>query len=82
MRQAITTKFIPATNTLGSRIKATASGGTSVTLGYEHALSSTQNHLEAAKTLADRMGWAGQWHSGGYTNAGFVFVLSSPAFDL
>ena len=38
MRQSITTYFLAPTNVRGSRIKARASGGTSVTLHWDHAM--------------------------------------------
>lgn len=74
--QAITTKFIPATDTRGSRVKATANGGT-VTLDYDHAMNGDENHTEAARQLADRLNWRGQWFSGGLPNeGGYCFVCA------
>lgn len=61
--QAITTKFLPATNTRGSRIRASAQDG-SVTVGYNHALGSDPNHDEAAKALIAKLGWGGKWVRG------------------
>ena len=49
--RAIVTKFLPATNTKGSRIKATAECIGSVTVGYDHSLSSEANHRMAMRTL-------------------------------
>ena len=48
--QAIITKFIGATNTKGSRIKATCDRG-SVTVGYPHELNSEQAHRKAVECL-------------------------------
>lgn len=70
--QAIVTKYLGATNTKGSRIKATASAG-SVTVGYDHALNSSENHDAACKALADKMEWSGVWVGGG-TETGYVYV--------
>ena len=81
--QAITTKFIPATNTRGSRIKATAAAG-SITLHRDFSLSIEDNHAKAAKTLAWKMNWKGDWHMGGLPNeAGYCFVCTddAPAFS-
>ncbi len=56
--QAIMTKYYGPTNTRGSRIKAWCSGG-SVSVTYDHALSSEANHDAAALKLVEKMGWAG-----------------------
>lgn len=45
---AIVTKFIGPTNTRGSRVKATLPSGKSVTIDWDHALDSTDNHNRAA----------------------------------
>jgi len=54
--QAITTKFVGPTDTKGSRIKATAEAG-SVTIGWDHGLTSEGNHIAAAKALCAKLGW-------------------------
>lgn len=56
---AIHTKFIGATNTRGSRIKAyTASWGDhkgfQVTIGFPHEFDSVKAHFEAVKTLVSK----------------------------
>jgi len=51
--QAIKTKYMPATNTRGSRIKATCERG-SITIGYPHELSGEDCHWEAVKALCER----------------------------
>lgn len=58
---AIHTKYLSATNTSGSRIKAyTASYGTqkglSVTIPYDHALDGVAVHFKAVKALANKFG--------------------------
>lgn len=50
MAQAITTKFLGATYTRGARIKASSWLG-SVTVSYNYALESSENHLAAIKAL-------------------------------
>jgi len=55
--KAITTKYIGATNTKGSRIKAQASKGQWIYFNYDHALNSSENHVKAAETLAKKLGW-------------------------
>lgn len=75
MSQAIVTKYIPATNTKGSRVKATSWAG-SVTVNYEHGLNADQNHLAAAKSLAEKFGWKGSFVGGDNPDArGYTFVL-------
>lgn len=56
MRQAITTKYLGATNHRGSRVKASAQAG-SVTISWDDGRNQERNHLAAAKALADRYGW-------------------------
>ena len=46
--QAITTKFVPATNTKGSRVQVKSWMGTTY-FNWDHALNSDQNHIGAVK---------------------------------
>lgn len=81
MQQAIETKFHGPTNSSGSRIVAKAWAG-SKKVHYNHALNADQNHLQAAKALADKMDWRGLWiGGGGAKGSGYVFVnaMSNPA---
>lgn len=55
-RQSIVTKYLGATNVKGSRVKATAQAG-SVTLGWDDALNSAENHAAAAQALVEKFGW-------------------------
>jgi hypothetical protein len=74
--QAIETKYIKATDTRDSRIKASAFGG-SVTIGYDHALGVAENHGAAAQALIDKLGWQdlGVFVGGGSGSGnGYVFV--------
>jgi adenosylmethionine-8-amino-7-oxononanoate aminotransferase len=75
--QSIHTKFLGPTNTRGSRIRAIASGGAgSVSVSYDHALNSEQNHDEAAKKLAAKLGWHGTTvRGGGLGGKGNVYVF-------
>lgn len=54
--QAILTKYIAASATMGSRIKASAAAG-SVYMPYDAALSLDANHVEAARKLLKKLGW-------------------------
>lgn len=72
--QAIATKYLPATNNRGARIKATAWAG-SVTIGYDHALSTEGAHKAAADALIAKLGWQGKFAQGGNAKGtGYVFV--------
>lgn len=51
--QAILTKYLPATNCKGSRIKATCDRG-SITVSYPHELSGEAVHVYAADKLIER----------------------------
>lgn len=51
--QAIQTKFLPATNNRGSRIKASCDRG-SITIPYPHELSGDECHREAVRQLLKR----------------------------
>jgi hypothetical protein len=51
--QAIHSKYLPATNTRGSRIKATCERG-SITIPYPHELSGDEVHREAVRQLLER----------------------------
>lgn len=71
-RQAIVTRHLCPTNTRGARVKATAEAG-SVTLHWDYALDSYENHIKACEALIARLNWSGVWYGGG-TSAGYVFV--------
>ena len=74
MTQAIETKYLPATNTKGARIKATSWAG-SITLPYDYSLNNDQMHAKAAMALVKKLEWGGTWLQGGNASAtGYVFV--------
>lgn len=78
--QAITTKFLPATETKGARIKATTASGLSVVIGYPYEFSGVDCHAAAAEKLARKLGWLGSdcafadQYVAGATATGYVFV--------
>ena len=79
--QTIATKYLGATDHRGARIKATHTGAyTSVTLGYDDALSAEGNHIAAAAALAGKLEWEGDY-TGGHTATGMVFVNPSLAYS-
>lgn len=51
--QAIITKYLPATNNRGSRIKASCDRGT-ITISYPHELSGDEVHREAVRALVSK----------------------------
>lgn len=74
MFQAIITHYFGPTNYRGSRIKAKAAAG-HLFLPWNCALNSDENHNAAAKALAEKLDWAGEWHSGGMPdNSGNCYV--------
>jgi hypothetical protein len=73
--QAIYTKYIGATNTKGSRIKAYTHAGLSAYVSYPHEFDGQQAHYQAVKELArkhkltwpiDRMTWGDSADGKGY----------------
>ena len=71
--QAITTKFIGATDSRGARIKATCASG-SATVSYRHDICLIDAHKEAFVALIKKLGWEScAWHMGWLSN-GYVFV--------
>lgn len=88
--QAIETRYLGPTNTKGGRIKATAWAG-SVTVPYDHALNTDQNHHRAAMALAAKCAkhaeqYGGKsiwsecvWTQGGNAKGnGYVFTVTAP----
>ncbi len=75
--KAIITKYLPATNSRGSRIKASAEGVPSLTIPYPHELSGAAVHAAAAVALCRRMGWGGTLASGGLPDeSGYCFTFN------
>jgi hypothetical protein len=80
---AIITAFIPATNTRGSRVKATTMGlrKASATIGYDHALNAHDNHRAAAECLITKLGWFETTFVSGETETGTVWVSAEGPSD-
>lgn len=77
MTQAIITKFLPATNHRGSRLKVTAYAG-SITIPWDHALDVYENHNRAAKAFAIKFKWFGCWYVGSMPDdSGYCYVLGN-----
>lgn len=74
--KAIHTKYIPASHTKGSRIKAYVEGGLSVTIMYPYVFDGARCHFEAVKALVEKhkltwdisdMRWGDSSDGKGYT---------------
>lgn len=71
--KAIKVKFLPVTDSRGSRVKASAEGAVSRTLSYDHGLDADKNANEAARALIADAGWFGLWARGKLRDC-WVFV--------
>lgn len=77
--QAIHTKYIPASNVRGSRIKATSDNGHSVIVSRNDALSGHLVHFEAVKALVSKhkLDWdiSNMCYGGSSDGKGYTFVF-------
>jgi hypothetical protein len=75
--QAISVKFLPPTNTQGSRYKAYCDAG-SLTVARDYSLSDNDQAAHVAKELIYKLGWheRGSWFGGAAKNGEVVFVNS------
>ena len=78
--KAILTKYIPATNTKPSRIKAYTSDGNQLTVSYGSCTRDGNSdtafmHMHAAEKLQQKMNWKGKLIGGG-TPTGYAFVFT------
>ena len=78
--QAIQTKYLSATNSRGSRIKAFCAAG-SLTIPYPHELSGQAVHRKAAEALAAKLGWTEPHYpallGGCLPNGEYAFVFNN-----
>jgi hypothetical protein len=82
MLQAILVKSLPATNTKNYRLSAQCCGGR-VVITWNDELEKEENHIRAAKLLAIKMGWTGNFYGGVIKSGDSVFVHSNaPSFRL
>jgi hypothetical protein len=76
---AIHTKYIPASNTKGSRIKATSDNGHSVIVSRNDAFSGHLVHFEAVKALVakHKLDWdlSNMCYGGSSDGKGYTFVF-------
>ena len=91
-RQSILTKFIPASNSRGARIKAVQSGWNdkrdclSVTISYPYEMNPEDGHAHAAKLLAAKLGWNNRFicaSLGAWSDFSYCFAIDDQSgFDL
>ena len=82
MTQAIFTKYHGPARVKGSRIKATSGGGKkSITLAYDDALSSDDNHHNAARALMALCGWYGILIRGHHKDGQVFVVVNDPIHE-
>jgi len=74
--KAVMTRFIPASNVRGARIKASAEGVKSLTISYPHEMNAEQGHRLAAEKLATRQGWKGDFCGGMLPGGDWAFTFS------
>ncbi len=75
--KAIQTRFLPATNSLGSRIVADDGDGNRATIGYPHEAGMGEDaHRLAAIALCHKMNWDGSLVAGALKDS-YVFVFVS-----
>ena len=73
--KAIITKYLPATNTRGARIKATDGDRNNITLSRCDIFNIDKDFRRAAEALRDKMGWKGDLIQGSFkTYDVFVFA--------
>jgi hypothetical protein len=79
----IKTKYLSATNTRGSRIKAEANGFT-VTIPYDYALSDEKLHFKAVQALVDKhnLDWDISNMGFGSDNNGYYFTFKHSVMDI
>jgi hypothetical protein len=80
---AIQTKYLPPTNTKGSRIKAWTVGGHSATIPYPHHLSGEKCHFAAVKAMCVKhnLPWNLEGMRFGGVKDGYVFCFAISMID-
>ena len=79
--QAITTKYHGPGNVRGSRVTARAQAG-SVSVEWDDALNSDENHRAAARALCAKVGWTDPLAHGVTSDGSHVFVqIPAPEVD-
>lgn len=74
MKQAIIIKFLGATNTKGTRIKASAEAS-SVTVSLDYGAGQEQRIRQAVDALLNKLEWSGEYIIGGLPSGDYVAVF-------
>jgi hypothetical protein len=74
--KVIRTRYLPATNTKGSRILASDGDRNQIVIGYPHGLNSDEGHELAAYLLMQKMDWPNQLIGGGFQNDMYWTMVS------
>jgi hypothetical protein len=82
--QTIKTKFLSPTDTKPARVKAITTSGIKMLLSWDHGCDTYENHVAAAKALAEKLKWTGQWHGGSADDGEMIFVCicGLPVFEV
>jgi hypothetical protein len=75
--QTIRTKYIQPGNVRGSRVSATAAGGSRVIIEWDDALNFSANHEAAVRALCAKLKWSGRFHGGGLKDGSQVWVFDN-----
>jgi hypothetical protein len=73
--KAIQVKYLAPTNTKGSRYKAFIGDGISLTIDQDYSLDYPENMMLAAKMLAQKLEWKGEFVGGTLPNGDMVFIM-------
>lgn len=81
----IITKFLPATNTQGARVKASLAKGwgkvTPLTVNWEYAKSGWENHRDVARDFASLAGRPGKYLTVDAGTSGYTFARETAVSD-
>jgi hypothetical protein len=75
MMKAIQVKYLGPTSHKGTRWKATAEGGHSLTLSRDYELDGDDDARRVAQALVDKMQWRAIHGAGSLPNGDYVFTL-------
>lgn len=80
--KTISTKYLSATATKPSRVKATEyDSQKSVTLSYDYGVDLNENHKAVATALMRKLGWEGRM-IGGHTDTGMAFLFEDDLYTI
>lgn len=72
--QAIQVKYLPATNTKCSRVKAWSYSGKQAIIPWDNAINDGKNFANAAMELLKKLDWQGAWIGGELPNNDWAFI--------